>query len=412
MRRVALLAALCLVAGACGDDAVFESTTVTAQATTTSPDAGTTSTTPLSTAAPTTTSTPVETSTTAAPLVTYAVPADDLCVIDHLSDDALNVRSGPGTAFEVIGTLPYDGTGVHATGRAADDPEGRMWREIDHTGGLGWVASWLVTLGACAVGAPGEYCLTGVSCEPGGLGRLDVRSGPGDSYQALGSLPWQAIGLQSTGASSVDEGGTTWQQIRLRGEVVWVPSTNLLAAPCVPGGGAMCMAGLIASSPTCVEGARPLGYGMTELEEALALIGVGGPWSEIDPDAFVIEDARYFTGPEDANVVSPRPTVERWYIVGYAETDPGFRGRWLLRRTTVGEGLVAVAPHDSTGFGTGVWETCVDTCQTVRPIAGEWCDPACVEDYIFRSCEGLAPGTWTPGDCAGPPPEVLGCLEP
>jgi len=406
MRRCALLAGLCLLAGGCGDGAVFESTTVTTLATTASPDAGVTSTAPLSTSTTPTTSAPAETTITTAPLVTYAVPADDLCVIDQLSDDALNVRSGPGTAFEVIGTLPCDGTGVRATGRAADDPEGRMWKEIDYAGGPGWVASWLVTEGACAIGAAVGYCIVEPEC---GLSRLPVRSGPGAGYRQLGTLPWSAFPVEGTGAQTTGGDGVAWQQIRFRGEVGWVPTASLMAPPCRA---VMCVMEAHPAWAACADGWWTMGFSDHRLDQALESIGVGGPSPEIAAEAFVVEDARHFTGPEDANIVSPRPDVDRVYVAGYAETDPGFRGRWLLRATTSGFVLAAVAPYDSSGFGSGVWETCPAGCQIGPPLAGEWCDPACVEDYFFLPCEGVAPGAWSPGDCSGLPPEVLGCLEP
>lgn len=404
MRRLAALVLLCLLAGACGDDAVFEPTTTLAAATTTTIEATTTSdaATTSTTVPGTTTSTAPETTTTWA---TFGVPAENLCVIDHLSDDALNVRSGPGAAFGVIGTLPFDATGVHATGLAAYDGEGRTWRQIEFTGGPGWVAGWLVTAHACSLEAAAQYGISEPNCD---LRRLEVRSGPGPGYARRGTASFAGPYLEGTGASSTGTDGALWRQIRFRGEVGWVPAANVIAPPVA----VMCPPESLPPSAGCVEGVEVDCLQAHPLWQALESIGVGGPWSEIDPDAFVIEGVRHFAGPEDANVVAPRPTVERWYVVGYAETDPGFRGRWLFRRTTAGFGLAAVAPYGSTGFGEGIWETCVDTCQTGRPLAGEWCDPACVEDYIFRSCEGIAPGTWAPGDCAGPPPEVLGCVEP
>jgi len=404
MRRLALVTVLCLFAAACGDDAVFESTTTTTQPGTTAATSTIAVDSTSTTAPTTTTSTIPETTTTT--WETYAVPADELCVIDHLSDDALNVRSGPGGTFEVIGTLPYDATGVHATGLAADEATGQTWKQIDQDGGLGWVAGWLVTEGACSVGAAAEYCIIEPEC---GLSRLPVHSGPGAGYQQLGTLPWFAFPVEGTGAQATGGDGAAWQQIHFRGEVGWVPTTNLMAPPCHA---VMCASRFTPPSATCTGGWGEMGLGDHRLDQALESVGVGGPSPEIAAEAFVVEDARYFTGPEDANIVSPRPEVDRVYFVGYAETDPGFRGRWLLRGTTSGFALVAVAPHNSSGFGSGVWETCVDTCQTGRPLAGEWCDTGCVEDYIFRSCEGIAPGAWIPGDCAGPPPEVLGCLEP
>jgi len=394
MRRLALLAVLCLLGAACGDDAVFEPTTTTTQP-------GTTAAT--STIAVDSTSTIPETTTT---WETCAATADELCVIDHLSDDALNVRSGPGGTFEVIGTLPYDGTGVHATGLTVDDAAGQTWKQIDHAGGLGWVADWLLTTNACTLGASAGYSVADPVC---GLSRLDERSGPGPTYETLGSLPRTDWYIEGTGASTVGGGGIAWQQIRFRGETGWVPAENLHALPCGP---VMCVGEGAAPSAACFGGREEPRLESGELLTALLLMGVGGPGSEIDPDALVIKEARYFTGPEDADTLSPRPFIERRYIAGYAETDPDFRGRRLVRRTGFGATVAAVAPYDSTGFGSGVWETCVDTCQTGRPLAGEWCDNGCAEDCLFPSCEGIAPGAWSPGDCAGPPPEVLGCLEP
>ena len=396
MRRIALLGVLCLLAVACGDESTFVTATTAA--------ATSTSTTPLATSS--TTSTPT------AALVTYAVPAEDLCVIDHLSDDALNLRSGPGGTFAVIGTLPFDATGVEATGVGAADAEGRTWKEIDYPGGPGWVAGWLVTADACTVAAPGDYCVTRIVCTD----RLEVHRGPGPAYEALGSLPHYAYSIDATGASSVDEGGMSWQQIRFRGEVGWVPASFLTPDPCSPSQGEPCSLpanGEVA--PDCVGSWERPWAG--ERTWNIILEGLAGwPASGVDPSSLIVEDMRLFFGPEDADIVSPRPIdgVARVYLVAHSEMDPDFRGRWLLRYTPEAHEatVTAVATYDSTGFGPGIWETCPAGCQVGRPLAGEWCNPACVEDYFGRSCQGLAPGAWSVGDCAGPPPEVLGCLEP
>jgi uncharacterized protein YraI len=54
---------------------------------------------------------------------------------------ALNVRSGPGTGYTVIGTLNAGAT-VPVTGRNASS----TWLQIEHRpGASGWVAAWLVT---------------------------------------------------------------------------------------------------------------------------------------------------------------------------------------------------------------------------------------------------------------------------
>jgi uncharacterized protein YraI len=409
MRRIALLAALCLLAGACGgDDAASTTSTTAPLLTSTTAPHTTTSAATTTLGSTSSSSTAGETSTTGTTFAwaTFDVPAADLCVIEHLSGETLNVRSGPGTAYAVVGSLSFDQTGVHATGVGADDGDGQTWKEIDYFGGKAWVASWLLTANPCDLASPSDYCVTGTSC----LERLNVRTGPGVAFQKLGSLPFDMVGLQATGASSTDADGKAWIQIRFRGGVGWAASWLLAAAPCSPATGSPCSLPSGGPSAGCVNGWTTPIPGSASWIDALEQIGVGGPWSEIEPGGFVVEQMRYCVGPEDADIIAPRPDVERWYIVGYAETDPSFRGRWLIRRTGVGFGLVAVASYSSTGFGSGVWETCPDGCRIGRPLAGELCDTTCAEDYLAPPCSGIAPGTWSPGDCSGLPPEVLACL--
>jgi len=407
MRRIALLAALCLLAGACGGDAVGTTTTSTTAplATSTAP---TTTTAATTTSAGTTSTSGGETSTTDAAYAwpTFAVAEANLCVVEHRSGESLNVRSGPGTAYDVVGTLAFDQTGVHATGVGANDAAGQVWKEIDFFGAQAWVASWLLTLQACDLASPSDYCVTGASC----LERVNVRSGPGTSYEKLGTLPYDSIAVQATGASSPDADGRAWRQIRFRGGVGWVASWFLAASPCSPSPGTPCTLPSGGASAGCQNGWTTPAPGSSLWVDALEQIGVGGPWAEVAPAEFVVEQMRYCEGPEDANVIDPRPEVERWYIAGYSETDPSFRGRWLVRRTSFGFSLAAVAPYTSSGFGAGVWETCPDGCRVGRPLAGELCDAGCTEDYQNPPCLGITPGAWSPGDCSGLPPEVLACF--
>ncbi len=77
-------------------------------------------------------------------------------------------------------------------------------------------------------------------------------------------------------------------------------------------------------------------------------------------DLFVVDEMRYFVGPEDLNVIEPRRDVERWYVKGYLEADPTFAGRWLVRRVLGNEaiaGVNGVAGYDTTGYEEGTWTT-------------------------------------------------------
>jgi hypothetical protein len=101
-----------------------------------------------STSIGTSTSTLSETSSTTA-AGTITVERGEYCVIDTAADDQLNVRSGAGVGFAIIGGLAFDATGVVTTGLAATDPNGGVWYEIEFSGSTGWVASWFLTPAPC-----------------------------------------------------------------------------------------------------------------------------------------------------------------------------------------------------------------------------------------------------------------------
>jgi hypothetical protein len=108
------------------------------------------------TTAPTTTTiAPSTTTTTAAPTTTTTIPlvtVGEFCVTGVRPGEALNVRSGPGAAAQVIGTFPYSAVGIRGTGAAQADAEGRVWFEVLFDGaftGRAWVASWLLAEAPC-----------------------------------------------------------------------------------------------------------------------------------------------------------------------------------------------------------------------------------------------------------------------
>ena len=403
MRRLLVLLIVGSLLAACGDDA--------ADLTTTTEMTGTTAE-PTTTAAPTTTTVPETTvattttepaTTTTLSFGTFAIPPMNMCVIDHFSDDALNVRTGPGTAYDIVGTLAFNATGVFSTGRASHDESERPWLEVEYAGGTGWAASWLLT--PCDVTEAVSFCVIDTTCDD----RLNIRVGPGAEYAKMGSLPFDAVGVAGTGASSLDGNRDRWQQIEYHGQVGWSAGWFLTSSPCGPADGQPCNLPSGPASPTCINGWITPAPGTALWEDGLGYIGVSaaGP---VDPFDFVVEVMRYCVGPEDANIFAPRPDVERWYIEGYSEIDPDYRSRWIARRTGIGAGLAWVAPYGSTGFDAGLWEDCVDPCRTGN-VAGNFCDPGCGEDPQRHPCTPFAPGMWSPGDCSGLPPEVLGCLS-
>lgn len=67
-------------------------------------------------------------------------------VINVASDDVLNIRSGPGVSNGIIGTIPYNGTGVVIIG-GGTNVMGSLWVPIQYGGVTGWVNSHFLAEG-------------------------------------------------------------------------------------------------------------------------------------------------------------------------------------------------------------------------------------------------------------------------
>lgn len=171
------------------------------------------------------------------------------------------------------------------------------------------------------------------------------------------------------------------------------PSDNVLAATApdaTPPGPASTASGSVSpgsASGTCVKGWSTPERGSALRGAALDMMRVRAG------ERFVVEEMRYFVGPEDAEVLGARGDVERWYVKASTEAEPRRRQRWLVRRAKVGSGIDAIAPFESTGYGPRTWR---------RPDAS---DPS-LADPFERPCQGTKPGD----RCMGLPREVLGCL--
>jgi hypothetical protein len=142
-----------------------------------------------------------------------------------------------------------------------------------------------------------------------------------------------------------------------------------------------------APSPTCVKGWVTPERGSSLRSAVLNML------RNRPGERFVVEEMRYFVGPEDGDVVDPRGNVERWYVKAYSELEPRRRQRWLARRAALGSGVDAVAPYESTGYGPSVWR---------RPDASD----ESLADPFEHPCRDARPGE----KCMGLPREVLGCL--
>jgi len=105
----------------------------------------------------------------------------------------INVRSGPGTQYEIVGQIPQ-GDSVQVNGR--DSNETRWLRVTLEDEILGWVALFSVTLEGSADDLP---IISGTDSSEGetsgdaavmvvAFGRVNVRSGPSITYDVIGQL--------------------------------------------------------------------------------------------------------------------------------------------------------------------------------------------------------------------------------
>jgi hypothetical protein len=168
MRRITpLVLALALVFAACGDDTAVTTTTTSTTVATTTTTGGATST----TVATTTTTTEATTTTTTVP-GQEPTDATAYCVRGTDPTDALNVRSGPGGGFDIVGTLAWNAVDVPSAGSTAPDDQGRLWYLVEYDGGIGWSAGWYLEPAPCTASVASPAPLTGTglpSALSGGL---------------------------------------------------------------------------------------------------------------------------------------------------------------------------------------------------------------------------------------------------
>jgi hypothetical protein len=149
----------------------------------------------------------------------------------------------------------------------------------------------------------------------------------------------------------------------------------------------------------CVEGWVSPAPGTEVYQEALDLIGAQ---MGIDGE-LVVDEMRYFRGPDVAWIVEPHfDVVRRWYVKASLVDDPHFRGRWLLEyRDQNRRGISAVAPYDTAGYESPDWRgfTGEGPPRTIPGLPAQW--PGI--DYDFVTGEGDTGNR-------GLPAEVEGCI--
>lgn len=117
---------------------------------------------------------------------------------------SVNVRSGPGTTYKILGTLK-PGTKITVTG--ANDK--KDWLEIEYKGGTGWVAQFLTTTSAPKVSS-GAVDSGGAAAGSGAATSTPAPNGPtcpSLSYTCSQLTCEQAYACLAAGNGGLDRDG-------------------------------------------------------------------------------------------------------------------------------------------------------------------------------------------------------------
>ena len=133
---------------------------------------------------------------------------EEHCVVNVRSDDALNLRAGPGTQYAVLGQLRYNQCNVFVTGACRGD-----WCPVEDGHYAGWAHRHYITLVS-----PAMYCVTGVA--DGDV--LNLRAWPSTSSRILAGLAPNLCGI-----AFLPYARDGWQKVRAGGWEGWVNRSYL-----------------------------------------------------------------------------------------------------------------------------------------------------------------------------------------
>lgn len=147
----------------------------------------------------------------------------------------LRLRSGPGTGYSQVGSVPH-GTTLQVLGR----DEAANWLYVQYNGTSGWIAGWLTQIvgvlnSVQIIGADGSGAAVSVAVPSGGTGQvatpkvnLYLRSGAGTGYGSITVVP---RGTAVTMLETSSDG--QWLHVDFNGKQGWIAGwyAELSAAP-------------------------------------------------------------------------------------------------------------------------------------------------------------------------------------
>jgi uncharacterized protein YraI len=138
-------------------------------------------------------------------------------VLDNVSQGILNMRAGPGINNPIVVAIPAGASDL-SVGYCnhPDDRGGSPWCEVKWHGYTGWVSSCCMV----EISVPSQRTfrvLPNVS-----QGVLNMRKGPGTTYDLVTSIPGGASDVTVGGCRlSDDSSRTAWCEVQWRGKSGW-----------------------------------------------------------------------------------------------------------------------------------------------------------------------------------------------
>jgi uncharacterized protein YgiM (DUF1202 family) len=176
--------------------------------------------------------------------------------------DSLNVRSSPSLQGSIIGSLA-GGTKVAPTGKTTDD----AWWQINYNGQTGYIYAQYATVDGTYGGTTTSAASTGSGTVTVTSDYLNVRSGPGTSYDKLGQLT-NGQSVQVTGKSS----DGAWWQFSYNGQTAYI------YAAYTSGGGAATTTAAASTGGASASGSFELGAHIKSFDYLSQMKDIGMTW--------------------------------------------------------------------------------------------------------------------------------------
>ncbi|MDH3740468.1 MAG: caspase family protein, partial [Hyphomicrobiales bacterium] len=134
------------------------------------------------------------------------------------SNDVLNIRSGPGSKFPIVGDIPPNGRGVAVEGCA---PNNSKWCIVRYNCYRGWASIRYLTRSGGSSGGGGSAARLYRVIDHIPPDMLNVRAGPGTSNRITSRIPYNGINVRVANCRKVSGYRYKWCVVTYQGQRGW-----------------------------------------------------------------------------------------------------------------------------------------------------------------------------------------------